>query len=110
MPGGLCGAALSVDSLLESLFNGVERSLRDIAGVAQWPHDGPGDDLSGPDGVAGGVDVSHGELVVGHAPMPLEALGGYARANAASEWHSLGKSAVVPVQQRGRVGVKGVYL
>ena len=48
------------------------------------------------------------KLVLSNSPMPFETLGGNAGADSAAEGHPLGQAAVVPVQQRRRVGMPGV--
>ena len=106
----LRGAARSVHTNVEGLFDRVQHIFRGLARGAQRRHHLLLDDVSGTDRRGAVRDVANGEFVFRHPPVPLEALRRDAGAHGVAERHPLGEPAVIAVQQSRRVGVQGVDL
>ena len=106
----LGGAAAAVHADVEGALHRCQHLLTDAVGALERPDDLALDDVARPDGLSAASDDVNGELVLGGAPVPLQALGGYSCAYGTAEGHPLGEAAVVAVEQRGRVGVEGVNL
>ena len=102
--------AVAVHALLESLFNDVDDFLVRIAAIAQRACNPARNNIAGANRLRYIGNVMQRELVFRYPPVPLEALGGYARAHRAAVRHSFGEAAVVAVQQRCRIGVQRVDL
>ena len=107
---GFGGAAAAVHADVESVFHRRDYLTGKVVVIAQRLDDRPLDHIAGAEGGGGLGNVMQRKLILGHAPMPLEALGRDAGTHGAAKGHPLGQAAVVPVQQGGRVRVEGVNL
>ena len=110
LPAAPVGTFLAVHALLELRLDAIQHVLGDTVGLPQRLDDAARDDLARADSVRGPVDIVERELVVRHAPVPLEALRRDTGTHDTTERQPLGEAAVVAVQQCCRVRVQGMDL
>ena len=104
------GAAAAVDADVERLFDRGQNVFVEPFRVPQRLDHFAVDDIAGAYRFGGIGDVVDGVVVVGHAPVALETLGGDAGADSAAEGHAFGQAAVIAVEEGGGVGVEAMNL
>ena len=88
---------LTIELLLKCVLYRIQYFLTGGIGVSQFLHYLQRNGVTSPNGIDESVDILQGELVVRHAPMPLEALRGDARASGPAEQHPLGEATCIAV-------------
>ena len=100
----------AIDAVIQRAADGVQHSGIVAALFFQRVDYRPVNDIAGAVRLRSPGDVMDGKVILRLPPVPLEALGRDARAGGVPERHPLGKAAVVPVQQRRRVGMERMDL